>query len=262
MLKMNKRLFQDTALNTFFKSLITFVLLLLLWALLSRMNVFSAFIFPSPKKVFNAFVKMTRSGELFKNLTASLIRVISGFLISSVLAFILAVTVSFVPELRHWFKGLFEFSRNVPPISLIPLLILWFGIGELSKLIVIILASFFPIYMNFVAGIAECDIKLIEVGKSLHMSRKSIFFKIKLPSALPQILTGMQIGLGYSWRAIVGAEMIAATKGLGYMILDSQSLSRTDKVIAGIITIGISGIIMDSIFKAAINALNRKKENE
>lgn len=259
---MNKRKSINPVLDTLIKSSVTFFLLLIVWAVVSRMNVFSSFVFPSPKKVFKAFVTMTRSGELLRNLTASLIRVISGFFISCVLAFVFAVTVSFFPSPRQWLKGVFEYSRNVPPISLIPLLILWFGIGELSKLIVIVLASFFPIYMNFVSGIAECDQKLVEAGKSLNMSQKSIFFKIMLPSAVPQILTGMQIGLGYSWRAIVGAEMIAATKGLGYMILDSQSLSRTDKVIAGIICIGISGIIMDTLFKIAINSLNRKKQND
>jgi sulfonate transport system permease protein len=115
-------------------------------------------------------------------------------------------------------------------------------------------------FMNMESGIAECDIRLIEVGQVLKMSNREIFFKIKLPSAIPQILTGMQIGLGYSWRAIVGAEMIAASRGLGYMILDAQTMSRTDKVIVGIILIGLMGLIMDLFFTFLINKVNWQRK--
>ena len=140
---------------------------------------------------------------------------------------------------------------------LIPLLILWFGIGEVPKIIVIVLTSFFPIFINTEAGLRGCDPKLLEVGETLHMRKKEIFLKIRLPSALPDILVGMQIGLGYSWRAIVGAEMIAASKGLGYMILDAQALSRTDKVLVGILLIGIIGCVTDKLFGLCVKAVGR-----
>ena len=137
--------------------------------------------------------------------------------------------------------------RHIPPISLIPLLILWFGIGETPKLIVIVLASFFPILLNTETGIFGCDEKLVEVGKVLNFSKGKIFFRIQLPNAVPNILVGIRIGLGYGWRAIVGAEMIAATSGIGYLILDAQALSRTDKVIGGILVIGVIGLLTDAL---------------
>ena len=137
--------------------------------------------------------------------------------------------------------------------------ILWFGIGEKSKIIIIILASFFPIFINIRQAIGSTDKKLIEVGKSLCFSKLKIFFYIMLPNALPSILSGMKIGLGYSFRAIIGAEMIAASSGLGYMILDSQQLSRSDKVIAGIIAIGILGYSFDMIFSYFIKKLPYSK---
>ena len=146
-------------------------------------------------------------------------------------------------------------------MSLIPLLILWFGIGEAVKTIIIVLTAFFPIFMNTEAGLKSCDRKLLEVGEMIHMSSVQRFFKIRLPAALPEILTGMQIGLGYSWRAIVSAEMIAAISGLGYMILDAQAMSRSDKVVVGIIVIGLLGLLMDGCFNVIIKKLVGEREN-
>jgi sulfonate transport system permease protein len=255
----NKTIFRN-----FFKSFSVFVFLLIIWGLISKYKLFSSFVFPGPLRVWNAFISMCKSGELYLHSINSFIRVLEGFTISFLLAFIFSVIKAICKKFGHWFTLLFEFLRHVPPMSLIPLLILWFGIGETPKIIVIILTSFFPMYMNMESGIENCDKKLIEVGEILKMNKKEIFVKIKLPSAVPQILTGMQIGLGYSWRAIVGAEMIAASRGLGYMILDSQTLSRTDKVMVGIILIGLMGLLMDLFFSFLINSIDwqRKTNNE
>ena len=149
--------------------------------------------------------------------------------------------------------------RNVPPISLIALLILWFGIGETSKIIIIVLASFFPMYFNIRKGFVSCDKKLLEVGEVFGFGPWQQFFRIVLPSAVPDILVGMRVGLGYSWRAIIGAEMIAAGSGLGYLILDSQQMSRSDKVIAGILVIGIVGILCDKLFQLLIRRAVRRE---
>ena len=138
------------------------------------------------------------------------------------------------PRIRDCYAGLLEVFRHVPPLSLIPLLILWFGIGELPKTIIIVLASFFPMYLNMDDGFRRCDRKLLEVGRMLGFSPWQSLWKIRLPSALPGILTGLRVGMGYSLRAIIGAEMIAADSGLGYLILDAQAMSRSDKVFIGI----------------------------
>lgn len=118
-----------------------------------------------------------------------------------------------------------QFFRNVPPLGMIPLLILWFGIGETSKIIVIILASFFPMLLNIDKGFKSTDIQLIEVGKAFGFNKMKIFKKIILPYAIPDILVGARIGMGYSYRAIIGAEMIASASGLGYMINFARSMS-------------------------------------
>lgn len=182
-------------------------------------------------------------------------RVAVGYVIAFVLAFALSVVVFIKERAEDYYSSLLEFMRNVPPISLIAPLILWFGIGETSKIIIIVLASFFPMFLNMKKGLCSCDTKLLEVGRTCHFSWGQRFWRIVLPYAAPDILVGMKIGLGYSWRAIIGAEMIAAGSGLGYLILDAQQMSRSDKVIVGIFVIGIVGILCDKAFSWMIKRL-------
>lgn len=248
--------------KNFLKSSAVAAAVIIIWAAVSKAGVFSAFVFPSPLKVFETFVAMVKTGEVFKNLFYSVLRVAVGFTISFVLAFLLGIPAALCKKADPYYRPVLEFLRAVPPMSLIPLLILWFGIGEVPKITVIVLTSFFPIFMNTEAGLRGCDKNLLEVGQTLNMKKAEIFFKIRLPAALPDILVGMQIGLGYSWRAIVGAEMIAAASGLGYMILDAQAMSRTDKVLVGIILIGVFGLISDRLFSLGVKAVSRRMKPE
>lgn len=224
------------------------IIIIILWFIASKSNIWSEYVLPSPQRVLKTFYIETINGNLLKNIYVSLLRVITGFSIAFILAFMFGMILGINPKIFIYFKNIIEFMRNIPPISLIAILILWFGIGEKSKIIIIILASFFPILINIRQGVFSVDKKLLEVGYSIGFSKLKIFFYIILPSAFPQILAGMKIGLGYSFRAIIGAEMIAASSGLGYMILDAQQLSRSDKVIVGIITIGVLGYLLDLFF--------------
>ena len=166
-----------------------------------------------------------------------------------------------IPVSGAYFEYLVQFFRNGPPLSMIPLLILWCGIGETTKVVIIVLASFFPMYLNIVKGFTGCDPKLLEVGDMFGYSRAEKFWKIVLPYASADILVGMRIGLGYSWRAIIGAEMVAASTGLGHLILFAQQMSRTDKVIVGILVIGLVGYATDRIFGLVIGKLVKGNGN-
>ncbi len=238
--------------KTFWKAALPVAALLLLWQAACNMEIWSQYVLPSPQRVFQSFGGMLGDGTLFRHILVSLWRVLSGFSIAFVLAFLLGILAGVHPSSAPFYKHIVEFMRNVPPLSLIALLILWFGIGETSKLIIIVLASFFPMFLNIKKGLASCDVKLLEVGRSLNFSKTQLFLKIRLPNALPDILVGMRVGLGYSWRAIIGAEMIAASSGLGYLILDAQQMSRSDKVIVGIFVIGLVGFLCDRLFSYAI----------
>lgn len=223
------------------------IVLFVLWFLLCRLEVFSTYVLPTPEKVFDSFLKMLKSGEIFEDVIISLIRILKGFSIAFLLAFVLGMFRSLVPASEKYYDYIVQFFRNVPPLSLIPLLILWCGIGETTKTVIIVLASFFPMYLNIVKGFTGCDQKLLEVGDAFGYSKFEKFKHIILPYASADILVGMRIGMGYSWRAIIGAEMIAASSGIGHMILFAQEMSRTDKVIVGIFVVGIVGLVTDKI---------------
>lgn len=220
----------------------------LVWYFVCQSGLLSSYVLPSPGKVFATFCKMLTNGELFEDLKISFIRVGKGFVIAFVLAFVLGMLRALVPASAGYYDYLVQFFKNVPPLSMIPLLILWCGIGETTKTVIIVLASFFPMYLNIVKGFTGCDRKLLEVGTMFGYPEQRKFFRIMLPYAMADILVGMRVGLGYSWRAIIGAEMVAASTGLGHMILFAQQMSRTDKVICGIFAIGIAGYLTDRIF--------------
>ena len=235
------------------KTSLSIIIILSIWTIVTEMGLISSYILPSPLKVLDSFIKMVQSGEIFEDIYISFVRVIKGFLIATLCAFILAMIRIVLPKYSDYYESIVQFLKNVPPLSLISLLILWFGIGETTKIGIIVLTSFFPIYLNTVKGFVSCDKKLLEVGQVYGYSKANSFLKIRLPYAMSDILVGMRIGLGYSWRAIISAEMIAASTGLGHMILFAQQMSRTDKVIVGILVIGVVGYLTDRLFAFIID---------
>jgi sulfonate transport system permease protein len=229
--------------------------LLAIWQAASSLGWTNAYLLPSPGRVARALVRAAASGELLRHAGASGLRVIEGFGLAVALAFPAAVLISFAPALGSALDPLLTFLRNIPPLALVPVLILWFGIGEASKLALIVLASFFPIFMGTVTGLGNVDPRLIEMGRSVGFSRRRILGRIMIPESVPSVANGLRLGLGYSWRALVGAEMVAASSGLGYWILDAEEMARIDVVFAGILTIGALGILLDRAAYAASSRL-------
>lgn len=224
-----------------------------IWCAGSFLHIFNDYIIPNPISVGSAAYTLIKSGVLFKHLTVSFCRVFIGFIITFAVAFPFAILVGMNEKLRPYLEPILEFNRHIPPLALIPILILWFGIGELSKLSVIFLATFFPVFSSTLNGVTNYDKKLLEVGEVFKFSNKDKFFKIIFPQAIPSILTGIQLGLGYSWRALMGAELIAASSGIGYMIMDAEQMSRPDVIIVGIFSLGILGYVIDYIFLKLTN---------
>lgn len=234
------------------KPFYVFAVLFMMWYLAAKMEIWNTYLLPPPWKVAETFVKMWQKGEITASVLISLRRVLQGMSIAFVLAFFFGLLTAYCPGKAEYYRHILNFMRNVPPLALISLLILWFGIGETSKCIVIVLASFFPMYLNISKGFQECDRKLIEVGQSMGFSKLKIFWRICLPYAREDILVGLRTGLGYCWRALIGAEMIAAASGLGYTIVYAQQMSRSDKVLIGIFLIGIIGCLSDHLFSLLI----------
>lgn len=237
------------------KPIIGIAILLVTWFAVTKLEFFNAYVLPAPARVLDSFLRMLETGELFTDISISFMRVLRGFSIAFVLAFIMGTLRILVPKGEAYYQHIIEFFRNVPPLSMIPLLILWCGIGEATKTVIIVLASFFPMYLSIVKGFTECDKRLLEVGEAFGYTSIHKFTRIILPFATADILVGMRIGMGYSWRAIIGAEMVAASTGLGHQILFAQQMSRTDKVIVGIFVIGFVGVLTDRIFGIVLKKL-------
>ena len=241
------------------KSVLIFFIILLLWKITNYLGIWSDYILPSPEKVYSTFLNMISDGSIFINVYASMKRVLIGFAISTAIGVPLGIFFGIYSGVYEYFKSLINFLRNTPPLALIPMLILWFGIGEESKIIIIVLASFFPIFTSTLKGIKNCDSKLIEVGRVFEFSKLQIIFKIIIPNAILDIAVGLKLALGYSFRAIIGAELVADSSGLGYLISDGKEMSRTDVVIVGIIVIGLLGIITDYIFSIIVKKVSKGK---
>lgn len=200
---------------------------------------------PPPSKVLASTWAAVQNGELLSHVLISLLRIAKGFTLSLFLSLVLACVCGIFPIILRQIEPTLEFLRHIPPMAMIPLLILQFGIGESSKIVIIILATFFPIFLNTTQGIRQCDRKLIEVAVGFHYGKADCFRYVVLPFAIPYILTGMRLGLGYSWRSLIAAELVAASSGLGYMILEAEQLSRSDVILVGIFVIGLLGSLMD-----------------
>jgi NitT/TauT family transport system permease protein/sulfonate transport system permease protein len=231
------------------------LLILLIYLLVCAFDLAGPYLIPRPGQIGRAFFDLLTEGALQHHILMSLKRVSSGFLITLAVALPLAMLFYFSPRISSLCMGSLHFLRCTPPLAMVPLLILWFGIGEASKLALIVLASFFPVFLNTLSGLKQVDPQLMEMGETLELSRREKVLHILIPEALPTILTGMRLAFGYSWRALIGAEMIAAASGLGYMILDAQELARTDKVFIGILTIGALGLLIDT---AAMRLIRRR----
>lgn len=231
-----------------FKGLLLPLVVAVLWGCAAHFQAASSYLLPAPSRVAAAAMALLHSGLLAKHIFTSLWRVAAGFCLACAGAIPLAVLLGLNQRLEPYLNPLLHFLRHIPPIACIPLLILWFGIGETSKLAVIVLAAFFPIFLNALAGIIHCDAKLQEVGFVFGLTGREIFQHIILPAALPSIILGLRLGLGYSWRALIGAELIAAAAGLGYMIIEAEQLSRPDIILVGILVIGTLGYALDTVF--------------
>lgn len=224
--------------------------IILVWWIGSDLGVWNGYVIPSPERVASSMWSMAMDGSLLKHASASFLRVIWGFAIASLVAIPLGFAMGLSRSLERWLQSTLDFMRHVPPLAIMPMVILWFGIGEVSKVVVVFMATFFPILLNTQSGVAGCDTKLLEVGRAFGLSRLERFNRILVPSALPSILLGMRLGLSYSWRSLIGAELIAAASGIGYVIHDAEQLSRSDVIIVGVLLLGFAGSLSDHLFTA------------
>jgi ABC-type nitrate/sulfonate/bicarbonate transport system permease component len=191
----------------------------------------------------------------------SLYRVALGYAIAALLAIPLGLLMGWSPGLLRATHSLFEVVRPIPPLAWIPIAILWFGIGIKSAVFIIFLGAFFPILLNTISGVLSIQPILIEAARTLHAKGKDIFFKVLLPGAVPSIFVGMRIGIGIGWMTLVAAEFTGVKEGygLGYMIMTARDIQRPDEIFAGMLVIGVIGLLIDVGLRATESRMIRWK---
>ncbi len=204
---------------------------------------------PPPSEVARTLWQLSHEG-LAAHIGVSLARVASGFVIGAALGLLAAVLVGLNRKVEDYVDPSFQALRNVPSLAWVPLLLLWFGIDETPKITMIALGAFFPVYLNVVSGLRNVDRKLIEVGEIHGLTRWGLARRILLPASLPSVFTGLRTALGLAWMFLVAAELIAAARGLGYLLSDGRETSRPDVVMAAIFLIALLGKFSDSALHA------------
>ena len=227
----------------------------LAWYAIARYRLVSDLFVPHPAAVWAAFVDVLTEGyrgeTLARHLADSLYRVVAGFALAVVTAVPLGLAIGYSPRIRAIFDPLIEFYRPLPPLAYYTLLVIWLGIENASKIALLYLAAFPPLSVAAMAGVHGVSLERIQGAQSLGATRWQVFRHVILPSCLPDIFTGMRVSIGFTYTTLVAAEMVAATSGVGWMVLDASKFLRSDVIFMGNIVMGLTGIALDRIIRLA-----------
>lgn len=230
-------------------TIITIGIIFLLWFIITSVNLVESLIVPSPKSVISAFVEILDKGykrkTLFYHLGSSLYRLLAAFMLATVVAVPLGLWAGFNEKARSAFEPIVDFVKPLPPLAYYTLLVLWLGIGNESKIALLFVACFAPVFIASVAGVAGLPKRFLNCAYSLGASNRKAFIKVVFPAALPSILVGMRTALGVGYTTLISSEMVAATSGIGWMVLDASRIMRSDVIFVGIFLMGFTGILMD-----------------
>lgn len=216
---------------------------------LVRLQVLPGNLVPAPSAIAQAFWQLGVE-HLLRHIAASTLRVAAGFGCGALLAIIVGAAMGLSRRIDALLDPAFQALRSIPSLAWVPVLLLWMGIDEAPKITLVAIGAFFPVHLAVVAGIRNVDRKLVELGAVYRLKPWRLFVRILLPAALPQIFTGLRTGLSLAWMFVVAAELIAATRGLGYLLSDGRETSRPDIVFGAIILLGLLGKLTDSAMKA------------
>lgn len=216
-----------------------------LWEVGARVGFVSTRLLPSPSQIAGTVFELAASGELADHTVATLWRVLWGFLLGVTVATVLGAASGVSRRFRAFVDPTFQALRSIPSIAWTPLFILWFGIFETPKVLLIAVGVFFPVYLALVEGIGSVDRKLVEVGRTYGLSTFDLTRRILLPASLPTYLVGLRGGLGLGWMFVVAAEFLGATRGLGYLLVDGQMTGRPAVIIASIVLFALLGKATD-----------------
>ncbi len=237
------------------KGLLLPFVLLLVWEGLARAEAIPAYLLPAPSAVFAELAALWRSGDLLAHILVTVWRVALGFAVGAAAATLLGALTGGSRLLRELLDPTIQALKAVPSLAWVPLFILWFGIFETSKVLLIAVGVFFPIYLNLMTGILGTDRKLVEVARVCGLSRLDLVRRILVPATLPSYLTGLRSGLALGWMFVIAAELMGASKGLGFLMIDGQMTGRPAIIIGALILFALAGKASDALIEAASRRL-------
>jgi sulfonate transport system permease protein len=223
------------------------VALVIIWELLAQGGWLSPQVLPAPSKIVRTAIKLAAAGGLLNDLGVSLLRAAAGFVIGGSVGFVLGILVGFSRVAEAAIDRSVQMIRAIPFLALLPLVIVWLGVGEAEKIFLVALGVTFPIYINTTLGIRQVDPKLIELGRVQGLSSLQLIRRIIFPGALPSILTGVRYALATAWLALVVAETIGAQSGIGFLAMDAREFLRTDVIVLTIVIYALIGVAADAI---------------
>ncbi|WP_454193031.1 ABC transporter permease [Paenibacillus sp. Marseille-Q7038] len=235
--------------------------ILALWQILSGTGTISQQMFSSPWLIVKQYFYLTSSGELPHHLRISVVRASLGFLFGASSGLILGMLVGMYRPVEEVLNPTVQMIRTIPLLAITPLFIMWFGFGELSKVLLISMGAFFPLYVNTFLGVRNVDSKLFDVARVMEFSRFSQVVKLVIPAALPNILLGIRLSLSIAWLCLVVAELLGADTGVGYMIQEARSFMQTDVMFVGITIFALVGKLSDSVVRMLENRLLRWQDS-
>jgi sulfonate transport system permease protein len=223
---------------------------LVAWELAARNGGLSSRVLPEPLAVLKAAWSLVESGDMWANVKVSTWRAVTGFTVGGGIGFVLGLATGLFKPAEVALDSTIQMIRNIPALAMIPLVILWFGIGEEAKLFLVALGVFFPVYVNTFHGIRSVDANLVEMARSYGLSGFALYREVILPGALPSILVGVRFALGLMWVMLIVAETISAQSGIGYMTMNAREFLQTDVVVVGILLYALLGKLADMLAKA------------
>lgn len=229
---------------------------LALWYAVSEAKIYPPYIIPPLGMVVRSFVELINTGTLFQHIFWSVVRVIAGFALASLIGIPLGIGMGWSKNLMRLVEPLTNIIRQIPPIAWVPFAMIWFKAGVVeSSAFIVFIGAFFPILLNTITGVKGVPVLFIESAYTLGASSRQILTKVVLPASMPNILSGLRIGIGIGWMSLVAAEMMGQDYGLGSFIIVSSTVLRMDRVVVGMITIGLLGFLMDRLFKEIESSL-------
>lgn len=252
---------ENDKLIRFLRGIPLHLLIIFIWELFGIFGSVTETLLPRPSTILHKFIELSITGELLHHFLVSLRRALSGFVVGGFLALVAGTFVGFFHKGEQVLDPTVQMLRTIPTLAVLPLFILWFGFGELSKTLLIAKAAFFPIYVNTFLGIRSVDSKILDVAKVLEFSKWKQITKVIIPSAMPNILLGIRLSLGAAWVALVGAELMGSSEGIGYMIVDARTFSQTSVIFVGIIIFALFGKITDSLVRYFEKRLLKWRDN-